>query len=89
MSALTEAIAASIKPKGPVCGVRSYIARLAAMSNPILDADEFTAAIADLTMTASVLSRALRNLAMGDPDIPQLHQSVIVRHRRGDCRCPR
>lgn len=45
------------------------------------EADELTAALEDRTITAKVISDVLAGRGIS------VHRDVIVRHRRGDCKC--
>ena len=45
------------------------------------EADQLTAALEDRTITAKVISDVLAGRGIN------VHRDVIVRHRRGDCKC--
>lgn len=45
------------------------------------EGDELTAALEDRTITAKVISDVLAGRGIN------VHRDVIVRHRRGDCKC--
>ena len=45
------------------------------------EADQLTAALEDRTITAKVISEVLAGRGIN------VHRDVIVRHRRGDCKC--
>ena len=83
---LADALAATSKHSGPICGVRSVLERLAT-TDPDLAA-ELSTAMADPTTVSSELSRATFYLASTPgATISGIPQHVIGRPRRGDCGC--
>ena len=83
---LAAALAATAKHKGPICGVRTVLERLAT-TDPDLAA-ELSTAMADPTTVSSELSRATFYLAREDgATITGISQNVITYHLRGDCGC--
>ena len=83
---LAAALAATSKHKGPICGVRVALDRLA-----IIDPDlaaELSTAMADPTTVSAELSRATFYLASTPgATISGISQNVLAYHRRGDCGC--
>lgn len=80
MSKLATALAQQgVTRAGPRCTVTTTIERLAGTP----EGDELAEAIADPTIPATALSRALRSIGI------ELNMFPIARHRRGDCACSR
>ena len=83
---LADALAATSKHSGPICGVRSVLERLAT-TDPELAA-EIIAALADPTTVSAELSRATFYLAQEEgATITGIPSHILIRHRRGECGC--
>ena len=76
MGKLADAIKAETRGTGTKCGVKAL--NLAKDIRADLDA-----ALADTTVTAAAIARALTSLGH------QVSRSTIARHRSGECQCGR
>lgn len=75
-SLLAEIKAAAQPKQWQVCGVQKAVEALG------VEAADLADALKDLTIKAPIISKVLAGRGI------QVSRDVIVRHRRGECKCP-
>lgn len=78
VSKFAQALSVETAQPGPQCKTGTLLKRL-----PKDEAADLTAALADLNIAGSMISRALAKV--GNP----INAQSVVRHRKGECNCPK